>query len=455
MKRNLKFCPNCGAERVPNERFCGDCGFDTQSPENRPVQTPSAASGIELWRRLGLLAGILLGLALFCYVTPVVVSVTAVDWEQEQAEELNSVSGYVSEEDKRLSQLPMADYIQEKTDGNVTVVNSGEWLTFLTDVQLASSGQYDRSPYGNRVSEEDKDPFWEAMGPVAVFFEPDEIPYTAWGLTEEDMARSYISIDQDGQTAYFLLRYHDYSASVSAMSKPYTVAPDWLYHPYRKAGIAVLILGLAAYIFLPRRKKEPDDIAYSTGSMLAGDLVALILLLPFYGLPFLINGGTVQAVTGMWVISALMWLLALICVLLLYYNAWYASYRIILTPESLSLLTFKGVREYRLKDITEANFVSLRNPGWFRKLFLVMAFLSVIGGRTSTQPAGSALLAASAAYGGLEIQGTGGKPLYIWFTNQNGGVIINNFDNVLEAIEASGIRINRNMRGIEGFSMFM
>ncbi|UWG95883.1 zinc ribbon domain-containing protein [Dehalobacter sp. DCM] len=461
MKRNLKFCPNCGAERVPNERFCGDCGYDTQSvepsqsPENRPIQTFSASSGMELWRRLGLLAGILVGLALFCYVTPAVVSLTAVDWEQEQAKELNSASGYVSEEDKRLSQLPLANYIQEKTDGKVTVVNNGEWLTLLTDVQLASHGQYERSAYGNRVSEEDKDPFWEAIGPVAVFFEPDEIPYTEWGLTQEDLDRSYISIDQDGQTAYFLLRYHDYSASVSAMSKPYTVAPDWLYHPYRKAGIAVLLLGLAAYIFLPRRKKEPEEIAYSTGSMLAGDLVALILLLPFYGLPFLINGGTVQAVSGFWIISAVMWFLALLCVLLFYYNAWYASYRITLTAESLSLITFRGVREYKWKDITEANFVTLRNPGWFRKLFLAMAFLSVMGGRTSTQPAGSALLAASAAYSGLEIQGTGGKPLYIWFTNQNGGVIINNFDKVLEAIEASGVRINRNMRSIEGFSMFM
>lgn len=47
---DLKFCPQCGVGLVPGDRFCGDCGFDTQSPatpaaspqapENKPVQPP-------------------------------------------------------------------------------------------------------------------------------------------------------------------------------------------------------------------------------------------------------------------------------------------------------------------------------------------------------------------------------------------------------------------------------
>lgn len=465
MESNVKLCPNCGTELVPNDKYCVDCGFDTRSlatpvsslhpQETKPVKTTATSSRMELWRRMALLFGILMGLPLFFYVAPGMVGVTTVDWEKEHVGELKSYSGYVTSESRRLNQLPLSDYIRERTGGKVTSVDSSQWLEFFTNVHLASSGQYDSTPYASRVSEEDKDPLWKPTSPVSVFFKPDEIPFAQWGLSSEDGDELYISTTKDGKIAYLRLSYQDYSSSISAMYKPYRVAPGWLYNPYRKIGSAFLIFGLLVYIFLPRRKKEPEDISYSKGSMLAGDFVALILLLPFFGLPFFINGGTVQALTGMWVISAAMWFLALICITMLYYNAWYASYRITLTADSLSMITFRGVRNFSFHEIAEVNIVALRNPGWFRKLFLALAFLSIMGGRSSTQPAGSALLANSATYGGLEICGTKGKPSYIWFTNQNGGVIIKNFDRVMKAIEASGIRINTEARKIEGFSMFM
>ncbi len=410
---------------------------------------------MELWRRVALLLGILIGLALFFYVTPAMISITTIDWKQEQADEIKSISGYVSKEDKRLNQLPLADYIEEKTGGEVMAVEPIQWWDTFYQVQLASSGQYEKSSYGNRVSEEDKDSFWKPSGPVAVYFKPNEIPWAKWGLIPEGGASIYVSATAGGKTAYFLMSYQDYSSSVSAMSQPYRVAPGWLYHPYRNIGIGVMALGLLLYIFLPRRRKEREDIAYSAGSMLAGDIVALILLLPFYGLPLLVNGGTVQAITGMWPISVVMWFLAFFSVILLYYNAWHASYRIELTPEALYLITFKGIRVCRYDQITSVNLVSLRNPGWFRKLLLTMAFLSIAGGRTSTQPAGSALLAASATYNGLEIRGKSGKPLYIWFTNQMGGTIIKNFERVPDSLRAAGISINQESKEIEGFSMFM
>lgn len=415
---------------------------------------PVASGRMELWRRMALLLGVIIGLALFFYVAPALISVTAVDWTQEQADELRSPSGYVSAEDKRLSQLPLEDYIKEKTGGKATPVDSRQWAAFFQQVQLASGGQYGVSSYGDRVSDEDKDTFWKPIGPVQVFFKPDEIPWAQWGLVPEDGGGVYVSTTAGGNTAYLLLRYQDYSNSVSAMSKPYRVAPGWLYHPYRNLGLGIMAAGLLLYIFLPRRRKQPDDIAYSAGSMLAGDIVALIILLTFYGLPLFINGGTVQAVTGMWAISAAMWSLAGFGVMLIYYNAWYASYQIELTPEAIYRITFRGVQEYRFDEIASAGLVTLRNPGWFRKLFMALALISFMGGRSSPQPVGSAVLAAGAAYGGLEISGRG-RPLYIWFTDQWGGTIIRNFNRVPEAFRSAGVRINQEPREIEGFSMFL
>ncbi len=43
MVNNLKFCPNCGAELVAEDRFCGDCGFDiTSMPTAEPDSQTSA-----------------------------------------------------------------------------------------------------------------------------------------------------------------------------------------------------------------------------------------------------------------------------------------------------------------------------------------------------------------------------------------------------------------------------
>jgi hypothetical protein len=127
---------------------------------------PVASGRMELWRRLALLFGVITGLSLFFYVAPAMVSVTAVDWAQEQADELRSISGYVSQEKRRLNQLPLLDYIKEKTGGQLTAVDSSQWTEFFTQVQLASGGQYEGSAYGNRVSDQDKDPFWKPKWPV-------------------------------------------------------------------------------------------------------------------------------------------------------------------------------------------------------------------------------------------------------------------------------------------------
>ncbi|MDD4169319.1 MAG: hypothetical protein PHD36_03510 [Desulfotomaculaceae bacterium] len=413
---------------------------------------PFASGRMEYWRRIVLLFGILVGIGLFFYVTPSIVSVTAIDWQKEQAGELKSFSGYISNEKKRLNQLPPEDYIKEKSGGKLTLVDDEQWSNFFHEVQLASNGEYAHSIYGNRVSEKDKDDFWKPTGPVPVFFNPDEFPFGQWGLSFEEYEQVYIKAAQ-GDT-YLLLKYEDYQSTVSSMYSPYRVAPGWLYHPYRVYGIGVMAVGLLLYIFLPRRKNKPDDITYAVSNLTAGDMVAVIFLVTFYGLPFLINGGTVQSLTYMWPISAAMWFLALFGVVMLYYSARYASFRIELTKDALYLITYKGVRELRFAEIESAGLVTLRNPGWFRKLFMALALFSFFGGRSSPQPVGSAVLAATAAYGGLEL-GNQGRPLYIWYADQWGGTIIKNFNRVTDAIRSAGIKVNQEPREIEGFSMFM
>jgi len=245
-----------------------------------------ASGAMELWRRVALVLGILVGMALFCYVAPAMVSATAVDWKQEQANELKSYSGLVTKEDKRLNALPLDEYIREKTGGKVAALDSDAWSDFFVQVRLASLGEYQRSSFGDRVSEEDKDDFWRPTRPVQVFFKPNELPYSQWGLREDDGQSAFISTTIGSETYYLRLNYHDYLSSVGAMSSPYLVAPGWLYHPFRTVGVVVMGLGLLLYIFLPRRKKQAEDISYSAGSMVAGDLVGVIPWYLFMDCPF-------------------------------------------------------------------------------------------------------------------------------------------------------------------------
>lgn len=413
------------------------------------------SGSIELWRRFILVAALIIGIGMFFYVTPAVISVTAVDWHKEQVDELKSMSGYVTSEEKRLSKLPLSEYIDVKTEGKVTDVDAGKWKAMFQQIKTASGGEYGKSSYGNRVSDKDKEVYWKSENAVPVFFKPSELPYSQWGLSPYDGKQAYISVNTGDDIAYFVLKYENYQTSLTAMYKPYRVAPKWMYHPFRTIGIGVIVAGLLIYILLPRRKRNPEDIAYGTGNLVAGDIVALIILLTFYSLPFLINGGTMQAITGMWQITLIMWGMCFFGLALFYYSAWYASYRIEITPEALYLITFKGVTECPFSDMVSADMVSLRNPKWFRKLFLVLSMISLVGGRNSVQSAGSAILAATAAYGGLELSFANKKPIYIWFTDQRGAIIVPNFHRVPDAIRAAGIRINEQFREIEGFSMFM
>ncbi|MGI6492849.1 MAG: hypothetical protein ACOX0T_10730 [Pelotomaculum sp.] len=51
----------------------------------------------------------IVGLALFFYVTPAVIGAAAIDWEQEQAGEWGAVSGLATQEEKRISALPLEE----------------------------------------------------------------------------------------------------------------------------------------------------------------------------------------------------------------------------------------------------------------------------------------------------------------------------------------------------------
>ena len=71
--------------------------------------------------------------------------------------------------------------------------------------------------------------------------------------------------------------------------------PTSMLFPYRKYSLWLLLCGFLLYAFLPLRKSHPDEIRYPRWRMVLGDIVALLLSVPFFAFPFFITGGTLQA----------------------------------------------------------------------------------------------------------------------------------------------------------------
>ncbi len=407
---------------------------------------------IELIRRIIMVAAVILGIGFIGYVTPTLITLEWIDFQRDQAEELQSPYGFITEEDKRRAALPIDEYIAEISEGNIIKLDPGQWGTFFEQVYLASSGQYSQSIYGNRVSEMDKEWYFSPEEKsVWVFFQPDELPIESWGLRRH-YDTAYLSTEILGNTSYLKSIYWDYT---DPYNRPYTEPPARMLNPLRTAGIIILAAGIMLAFLLPRRKPEEGDVFYRAGSIAAGDFVGLLLFGTFLGLSVLISEGSMQVFGDLWIITVVMMFMACFGILILYANGWHASYRLKFLPEALLRITFKGVDHYTYTDISSVEEVVLVYPKWFLWVFRILILFSLLSGKgATTSTAGPYLLAESASYAGLAVKRRDGRPLYIWYGDQMGNVILPGYERVIEECRQHGIVYNDEPQMVRGF-MYM
>lgn len=390
-----------------------------------------------------LLAATVFSVMLFFYRVPALVSVSWVDFSLAQKQELESPYGLVREEEKMLAAMPLNEYIQTKTQGKILDLDPAGWQGFFNETYLAGSGQIEQSRYADRLSPEDIDWMeWQTGDPehfYPVFFKVRELPLEQWGLANEgDVV--YLRTAESGKTSYLKAQFNDYLSLSGPMDSIIGGDPPAkLLYPYRLLGVGLLVVGLLAALFLPRPKKAEDVIEYARSRMMLTDLVGVMMLLLFFGLPFLINGGTVQTVTGWLGISLLFWLLAVGPVLIIYASAAYASFQVHLDRDGLSISRAGRAGEYTYDEFAGVDLVTLKHPGWFRKLFLVVLALSFLSGGGTPTAAGTYLLSESAAYAGLALKFKNGKTQYIWFTDAMGNVLLPGFEKIIQAMEDHGV----------------
>jgi hypothetical protein len=390
---------------------------------------------METWRRGILLACVCLALwaAKFAVLKPLI-TVQFVDFAEKQKDESKW-----TDEGQRLSGLELEDYIVEKIKDVRAPVSGPQWERFFAGVRAASEGATrDREWLGRIPADERKYQFLKK----SLFFRPAEtLLAEISGRLHAEGDRVYIALEKDGKTIYLEATYHVYTPDDfhfgSGFSR-YPKPPARFLFPYRKYGLWIMLIGLAAYFFLPRRKKETNAIYYPSWRNVLGDFASFLLITPFFALPLLIVGGSVQAITQGWMFCLIFWPLAFIGVWLLRTMAWYAGYRIILQEDGLLLETGKKSAKVLFADMDHYRPLVLTAPRWL----VWLSALAALSGRGAAQigAAGRAFLLAGSSYSGLGVGLKDKSSIFFWVTDAMGTTALKNAGRMLKMLDKAGIR---------------
>jgi len=390
---------------------------------------------MELARRWILLVSVILAIwaAKWASTEPCFV-VRAVDFAAEQKDE----SAW-TDRGRFLTQLPPDGYIAFKINEAGLPVSGEAWAEFFKEAGALSRGEGPDESLAFRVPSDALR--WRSI-PYRVFYRPDEAPLdsVSGGFSKDEETR-YLTFGEGGKTSFLSLTYQtydgddfDFGSGFSGTPKP----PVRFLYPFRRLSPWILLAGLAAYVVLPRRKKESGALAYQTWRVVLGDFAAVILFTVFFAIPIFVVGGSLQAVTRAWPLALILWPLAFAGVWLLRLGAWYASYRLTLSPSGIELSTYKSRRLYSFDEMAFYQPVVLKPPRW---LVIASWIGAMAPGRGSARfgTAGRALILGGSASQGVGIGLKDGTKAFFWVTDQMGGKALRNAENMLGALERAGV----------------
>ncbi len=369
---------------------------------------------IEVQRRIVLLIGLLVGIALTLGMSPPLVRVRAVDWEREK--ERHPYSSQAAGSD--------AAYIADQTKGRLVEVSGDGWRAFAGEVQAAlrdGSGAAKWSDHRGTGYQDD-----------ALYFRVDEGPLAevAARLTAEKPF-TYVAVATGARALYF-------TANLQQPRDYLGYAPAGLARPFARAGGAALLLALALYVFLPWRRRPANAMYYGRfrGAILP-DFLATVLTAMFFSLPFLIvasNGSTGSVFEPGWfALTVIMWAFAAACVTIYGYAAHYATFCIEILPDALRVTSLRGERIVPFSEVERVGPITWRPARW-------MVVLGVIASLLNWRAAGPSIILSTTRHHGFEIVERGGGRLRVWLTGLVHGEL------VAEALDAHGIPFDGGVR---------
>jgi hypothetical protein len=330
-----------------------------------------------------------------------------------------------------LSPLVTIRPASEETPERIVRVHGDGWKALLDEAEAASRGE---GPGAWRCGPDQED--YSIVR--RIFFRPTEgpIPQIADHLPGHVGDMVVLEIGSGEAVRRFELRRWEidgddfgFGSGISA-----TEPPRAFFRPFRAFVPWILLVTLAAYVLLPRPKRGDDEMVYGLGTIVASDFAGLLLFVPFFALPLLIVGGTVQAITGPWFFVVIFWAFSAFGLWILAHVAWAAGYALRLEEEGLAVRSDGRWTTFPFREMERFGPAVRRSPRWLRTLLIVGALFGRGGA------AGAAAMGATQETPGLAIRLPGGRTLYVWTSSPLGALVIGGADGLPGALRAAGVK---------------
>ncbi len=392
---------------------------------------------MEFFRRLILVVCVCaaIWLAYLASLEPLVV-VRSEDFSEKYKDEIRpgSKGSLIAGEDRaRLSRPTLSGYISNETKGRLIKAQGKEWAEFFKKVKAVAEGQNIGKEWTKRLPNE--------RHPMRIlFFKPEESPLNTFtkNLTKSHDTL-YIAFTNEQQTDYLKVEYRQYSDDdfrIGSGFVPYPDPPSYLLYPYRQYSLWIVLFGLALYIFLPRNKK-PDALRYPSWRIVLGDVVSLLLIVPFFTIPILVVQGSMQIFKEGWPLLIFFWPISILGIYSMKLSAWFASYQIILMKDRLLLSTYRGDREYLYSNMLYFEPLIFKPSRW---LITLMWLASLLGkGAARTGAVGRAMILSGSEAGSIGISFRDGLYMYINITDQRGNSAFPGAEKILDALKEAGV----------------
>jgi hypothetical protein len=386
----------------------------------------------EIWRRILPVVLVLAAVVIAFVVTQEPLArVEVMDFAQEQ-QDIGSLYGLWTDEQKALKAMPLIDYIVAVTAGKTTAAIGPTWEAFARDLLLTDEGRPPDRPWRNRVGE---------YGGVYVLQTDLPSPELLSGLPDGEDRYAALPDGTWIKAVAVHLDSGDFTLGAGLHGPPHALA-----YPLR--GLFFPLLGLAAllYVLLPWPQRRKDIIAYDRWRVVLGDVLGLILTVVFVAMPFFITSNSALAVTEYWGLTVVFWLIGLL-------GLWAVQVGISAGGLQMKVLADRLVRvtAWRYDECAYADMALVQPAIQVAPKWLVTAsWLAALSGRRG---AGAALLGAQSETRGFRITMKDGRLVHIWLTDQMGSVTMRGAQSLPDALAAAGVPMSTESVTVRGMSV--